>query len=326
MNYELGIKNRGKKARRGRLSFFVLIFCFGVAFSSWLFWSKADHFAGVSKEVVLSDNGLGFFFRNVTEKTVGEFLAAHRLELREKESVFPAEETALSSGMTIFVTRAHDIFVRVDGTEKTYAVFSTSVDQALTEVGVTLDQDDIVIPAREAVAARGTEITVTRVEIREETIEKAINFDKRTDEDDTLSWRKSVVTQKGEKGMDRLVYRVSSHDGKEVTRKLLRTERVKDPQPEIVTQGTYVKLGKSHSGGASWYAWTGTMAAANPWLPKGSYVKVTNMENGKSVIVVINDRGPFVPGRIIDLDKVAFAKIASVGAGVITVKMEEIVN
>ncbi len=87
-----------------------------------------------------------------------------------------------------------------------------------------------------------------------------------------------------------------------------------------------MKLGKSHTGGASWYAWTGTMAAANPWLPKGSYVKVTNLENGKSVIVVINDRGPFVPGRIIDLDKVAFAKIASVGAGVISVKMEEITN
>ncbi|PJA85492.1 MAG: septal ring lytic transglycosylase RlpA family lipoprotein, partial [Candidatus Moranbacteria bacterium CG_4_9_14_3_um_filter_45_14] len=58
----------------------------------------------------------------------------------------------------------------------------------------------------------------------------------------------------------------------------------------------------------------------------GSFVKVTNTENGKSVIVKINDRGPFVPSRIIDLDKVAFAKIASIGAGVIAVRMEEITN
>ncbi|MFZ2187336.1 MAG: septal ring lytic transglycosylase RlpA family protein [Candidatus Moraniibacteriota bacterium] len=85
-------------------------------------------------------------------------------------------------------------------------------------------------------------------------------------------------------------------------------------------------MGKSHSGGASWYAFTGTMAAANPWLPMGSYVKVTNVGNGKSVIVKINDRGPFVPGRIIDLDKAAFTRIASIGAGVINVKMEEIIN
>jgi rare lipoprotein A len=68
------------------------------------------------------------------------------------------------------------------------------------------------------------------------------------------------------------------------------------------------------------------MSAANPWLPIGSYVKVTNEANGKSVIVRINDRGPFVPGRIVDLDKVAFQKIASLGAGVISVKMEEVAN
>ena len=58
----------------------------------------------------------------------------------------------------------------------------------------------------------------------------------------------------------------------------------------------------------------------------GSYVKVTNTANGKSVIVKINDRGPFGAGRIIDLDKVAFQEIASLGQGVINVKMEEITN
>ena len=290
------------------------------------FWPEPDTFVGTKKSVTIDDNGLTFSFRDVTEETVGEFLRARHLELREKESVFPGEEERLSTGMTLLVTRTHEVEVQVDGTRKSYAVLSRSVREALDEVGVSLDEDDIVKPERETFAGRDTTIVVTRVDIREEIIEKALPFEKKTNEDDTLSWRKTVVTQKGEKGIDRLVYRVSSHDGKEVNRKLIRTERVKDPVPEIVTQGTYVKLGKSHSGAASWYAWTGTMAAANPWLPKGSYVKVTNTENGKSVIVVINDRGPFVPGRIIDLDKVAFAKIASVGAGVINVKMEEIVN
>jgi rare lipoprotein A len=58
----------------------------------------------------------------------------------------------------------------------------------------------------------------------------------------------------------------------------------------------------------------------------GSYARVTNKANGKSVIVQINDRGPFGENRIIDLDKVAFAKIASLGAGVIDVKVEEVMN
>ncbi len=43
------------------------------------------------------------------------------------------------------------------------------------------------------------------------------------------------------------------------------------------------------------------MTAAHPTLPLGSYVRVTNLHNGKVVVVKVNDRGPIVPGRIIDL-------------------------
>lgn len=43
------------------------------------------------------------------------------------------------------------------------------------------------------------------------------------------------------------------------------------------------------------------LTAAHPTLPLGSYVKVTNLHNGKAVVVKVNDRGPIVPGRIIDL-------------------------
>jgi rare lipoprotein A len=43
------------------------------------------------------------------------------------------------------------------------------------------------------------------------------------------------------------------------------------------------------------------MTAAHPTLPLGSYVQVTNLRNGRVVVVKVNDRGPVVPGRIIDL-------------------------
>ena len=43
------------------------------------------------------------------------------------------------------------------------------------------------------------------------------------------------------------------------------------------------------------------LTAAHPTLPLGSWVRVTNMSNGRAVVVRINDRGPVVPGRIIDL-------------------------
>ena len=62
--------------------------------------------------------------------------------------------------------------------------------------------------------------------------------------------------------------------------------------------------------------------AAHNKLPFGTKVKVTNAKNGKSVVVRINDRGPFVKGRIIDLSRSAFSKIGNTSAGVIDVKIE----
>jgi rare lipoprotein A len=62
--------------------------------------------------------------------------------------------------------------------------------------------------------------------------------------------------------------------------------------------------------------------AAHKKLPFGSNVKVTNRSNGKSVIVKINDRGPFVKGRVIDLSKSAFSSIGNTSTGLIDVKIE----
>ena len=63
---------------------------------------------------------------------------------------------------------------------------------------------------------------------------------------------------------------------------------------------------------------------AHRTLPFGTKVKVTNTANGKSVTVRINDRGPFVRGRVIDLSQSAFKRIGSLDAGVIPVKIEVI--
>ena len=62
--------------------------------------------------------------------------------------------------------------------------------------------------------------------------------------------------------------------------------------------------------------------AAHKKLAFGTRVKVTNIKNGKSVTVKINDRGPFVRGRIIDLSRSAFSSIGNTSAGVIEVKIE----
>ena len=272
------------------------------------------------------DGDFSILLRNVRAKTVGDALAEAGMVITSRDLIFPEREAWISAGTTIHIVRSHEFRVNIDGGERTFWNEAPSLEEALIWEGIHLGEDDIVKPERVARPSLQTRISVIRVEVREETKEADIPFETRVEEDDTLSWRKKKVVQKGEKGIKTSVYRVAYHDGREVSRKLLRTETTKAPEAERVVQGTLVQVGKSHRGAASWYAYTGTLAAANPWLPKGSYVRVTNLENGKSVIVVINDRGPFAPGRIIDLDKVAFERIASLGAGVINVKMEEITN
>lgn len=79
-------------------------------------------------------------------------------------------------------------------------------------------------------------------------------------------------------------------------------------------------------GRASWYALTSKTAsgermnpakltAAHKRLPFGSRVRVRNKRNGRSVVVRINDRGPFIRGRVVDLSKAAAAQIGMVRSG-----------
>jgi rare lipoprotein A len=79
-------------------------------------------------------------------------------------------------------------------------------------------------------------------------------------------------------------------------------------------------------GRASWYALTSKTAsgermnpsaltAAHRSLPFGTKLRVTNKKNGKSVVVRINDRGPFVRGRVIDLSKAAAQQLGFIRSG-----------
>jgi len=79
-------------------------------------------------------------------------------------------------------------------------------------------------------------------------------------------------------------------------------------------------------GKASWYALTSKTASGEQMNPSlmtaahrdyrfGTKLRVTNKRNGRSVIVRINDRGPFTKGRILDLSKAAAAQIGMISAG-----------
>lgn len=64
------------------------------------------------------------------------------------------------------------------------------------------------------------------------------------------------------------------------------------------------------------------LTAAHRALPLGSEVAVTNLENGRTVVVAINDRGPFVDGRDLDLSQAAAKRLGMVESGVAVVRIE----
>jgi rare lipoprotein A len=68
-----------------------------------------------------------------------------------------------------------------------------------------------------------------------------------------------------------------------------------------------------------------TATAAHRFLPLASYAKVTNLDNGRSVIVKINDRGPYIRGRIIDLSPRAADALEMKRVGVAAVAVEPLV-
>lgn len=131
-------------------------------------------------------------------------------------------------------------------------------------------------------------------------------------------------------------------------------DAVKEPVPraERFVSGTlkpYVAMGNNYRpmtrlapyharGVASWYGtrYQGLptasgelydvmkLTAAHPTLPIPSYIRVTNVENGRTVIVRVNDRGPFLSDRLIDLSYVAAAKLGYAAKGSALVEIDVI--
>ncbi|WBC13259.1 septal ring lytic transglycosylase RlpA family protein [Micromonospora sp. WMMA1998] len=105
------------------------------------------------------------------------------------------------------------------------------------------------------------------------------------------------------------------------------------PKPTATKKTTAPKVVDSGSCGASFYDEgqmtangetfnPNALTAAHKTLPFDTRVRVTNPANGKSVVVRINDRGPYIDGRCIDLSRAAFAAIASTDLGEVDVRYE----
>lgn len=275
--------------------------------------------------ITIIDDGNIVELENVLAKKVSDAVKFYDEKIDEQDRVFPNLENEVFSDDTIKITREKTVKIKIADDEQEVSTYGDSLENIIAEANIELDSDDLITPNKETVVKKDLEVEIVKVEIKEEKETKKIDFETVKKDDPETSYLKKFTKTEGEHGEKEIVYEISYHNGEEVGREKVSENIIKEPVDKVIVQGTRMKLGKANKGLASWYAWTGTLACASRDYPKGTYLKVSNPANGKSVVVVVNDYGPQEwTGRIIDLDKVAFGKLASVGAGVIDVKVQEI--
>ncbi len=195
-----------------------------------------------------------------------------------------------------------------------------------------------------------TATTLERVEVTRVTEERVISISKELHDDPALPRGETRVEADGSPGRERVVFEITRRNGRITAKRRISSEIITPASPRVVFVGRGggraapadaeeipLKLriaagdfegdqrpaaSGRQEGGASWYRYKpGT--CAHRTLPKGTVVKVTNLKTGTWANCTVADRGPFIRGRIIDLDRSVFLAIAeSPGQGVVQVRIE----
>jgi len=209
---------------------------------------------------------------------------------------------------------------------------ASTVGALLSAMGIQPDADDRVAPPPSTPLHDGDSIRYDDVSVAVEDVTTPVPFDVVTTYTPDMVPGHSRVVAPGVSGLRAETVRVTTVNGTVESREILASSPILPPWsqrvisgPMSMTEGTLTEPGTgatSQQGQATWYdpPWSG-LTAAHPWLPFGTLVSVTDVATGRSVTVVVDDRGPFAPGRIIDLSPEAFEQLAPLGRGVLHVRL-----
>jgi Lytic transglycolase/G5 domain/G5-linked-Ubiquitin-like domain len=245
-------------------------------------------------------------------------------------SVSPdARRLAESSGSASSAGTSPVVSVRAVVSGKVHDVSTNAgtTGALLSAMGITPDADDRVQPSLSTPLHDGSIVSFDRVEVLTRLEPVTIPYRVITTFSPSMVPGTQRVLTPGRDGDGRATYRVTLVNGVQTNKRLIARWIERAPVAERVVSGpesmyggsTDVPggVGNTQVGLASWYdpPWSG-LTAAHPTLPFGTRVTVTDLDTGRSVTVVIDDRGPFARGKIIDLSPEAFAVLAPLGTGV----------
>ncbi|AOH45724.1 septal ring lytic transglycosylase RlpA family protein [Propionibacterium sp. NM47_B9-13] len=295
--------------------------------------------------------------RWTTAKNVSEVLA--QLNQSDPDNLVSVSRSLDISraGLSFSMQTAKNVTVTTGGkTQKVTAV--GTVADALKAAKIKVDSSDIVNPGLGTPLADGMKINLTMVDQKPQKRRVAVPFSTRKVEDSDLPKGETKIITKGVNGINEETWTVVFKDGKKVSEKKVSSKVVKAPVTQVVKVGTKKaepsrstssssSSSRSSSGSSSNPVTRGitclastygegdgtaggptasgetfnpsAFTAASKTLPLGSTIRVTNVSNGRTVTVRINDRGPYVGGRCLDLSTAAMNAIAP-GEGLVTVR------
>jgi uncharacterized protein YabE (DUF348 family) len=261
----------------------------------------------------------------VTGLTIGQVLEEIRLRGSVADVVRPSRAARVVSGMTITYRRAVDVTVIHDGHSERVITNSATVRAVVRELGVRLGSRDRLQPAGNVRPARGMTIRIVRVGIQKVVKQVEVPFRTVLVRDRHMLYGTRRVRSPGHSGARVEHLLVKYVDGRPVWRKIVVARVIRKPQTRVIAIGSsfpgcVCDKGTS-TGKATWYGQADGMTAAHRWLPMGTVVHVKNLSNGKTVNVVIRDRGPYGQDRIIDLSDESFRRLAPLGTGIIHVRI-----
>jgi uncharacterized protein YabE (DUF348 family) len=272
----------------------------------------------LAKEITLLLDGAQRTVWVTGDKDVRDVLEQVNIRAGRHAYLEPSRGASVADGDVIVYKPAVDVRLTVGGKSREVITNAEDVGLLLNDLGVDVGPQDIVEPRLRTPLEAGTEVRVVRVVEKEIAEELPIGYPTEIRKTDDLMLGIRRVEREGAPGLLRKRFEIRLEDGKEVERRLTGTEVVREPVSRVVVEGT--RPPHVQTGVASWYHRVG-MVAAHRTLPFGTQVKVTNVSTGRSVVVVINDRGPYIGGRIIDLSDDAYAKLAALGSGTIQVRI-----
>ena len=231
----------------------------------------------------------------------------------------PAVFGLLFRSGTLAGSTGRPVEVRVGGRSQMVVTNAGTVGQLVRAMGIRLG-GDVLRPAGRTPLAGVRRVHVLKVTRRREVVSVTIPFGTLVRYTGNLAAGQTEVNRSGSDGEGRETILATYRNGRLISRKIVATQVIVAPVDEIVLRGAAKNPPTSRTGVASWYACSGDHAAS-PWLPFGTVVTVTDLDTGRTVTVVINDRGPYGAGRILDLCSPAFAAIAPLSQGVATVRI-----